>query len=283
MNRTAVALAVFGLLGLGRGSDARAIAPPSTAPTRSPLTFAYLPRGLTADPPPPALTWDDFEESYLYESPRHDRWTVTTTGIGFENNGFDFCQKIPRDLKPKFQQLTLDSAKAATRVATLRGGPKLFAWLFSNEGVAAVVMSARTKRANVSALVECSTGRAVVASGTMNARSLATMYTDPTIGGSLFMTNWAAASKPDFFTQSFSAADGALKVSLLNDPRSSRGIEVAGTEHVVVRQRKALLERSGSSLTLTWLEREGVSVVMQSRYPLPELLKIANGLTVSAQ
>jgi hypothetical protein len=281
MKRTAIVFAVVASTLLAVGSSAGAVNPPVNAP-RSPITVDYLPAGLKADPPPLPLTWDDFQESYLYESPAHDRWTVGTTGFYFEASGNDGCRLIPKELRPKYTRVRLDPKRGPFRVAVLSGGPELFQWLFSNEGVAFVSMPERTKGTPVSALIECSSGKAAISKGKLSVRSLTRVFRDATLNGALFMTNFASASKPEFFTQSFSGPNGSVLVSLVTDPRSQRGIEVAGTEHVTAKQRTALVERSGTDIKLTLIERERVAVVLQSAsYPLEELVKIANGLTVS--
>ncbi len=253
------------------------------------MKFGYLPDGFTVGPLGPGLSWDDFQESFLYENPLHNRWTVFVSGFFFD--GANPCRAIPKSLRPRFSKIKLtreeqidgrvQSETHTVRTAYLIGGPGLAKWIFAGEQpLVAVQLPSYQTRTQISALIACNGGASIVASGRLTTKQLSALFRDSTDKGKLIMTDHAPSSNPEISARTLTGPTGLIRVSVSSDPRTDRGIEIAGTEHIMVRNHNAQVIRSDSHITLLWIDQPGLLVSVEGTgVAIDELVKVGAGIS----
>jgi hypothetical protein len=253
------------------------------------MKFDYLPEGFTVGPLQMGLNWHDFQESFLYENPSHNRWTVFASGFFFA--GANPCNQIPKSLRPRFSKIklkrnenvngTIQSETHTVRTAHLVGGPALAKWIFAGEQpLVAVKLPDYQTRKQVSALIACDGGASIIASGQLTTKQLSALFRDSTDQGKLIMTDWASASNPVLSARTLTGPAGAIRVEVSQDPRTQRGLEIAGAEHITVRNHRAQLIRSQGNITLAWIDQPGLLVTVGGfDIAIEELVKVAAGMS----
>ena len=271
-----------------------------TTPTAAPIApnpyvridtmkFSYLPDGFTVGSLGPGLSWDDFQESFFYENPSHNRWALFASG--FFLTGANPCAEIPKSLHPRFSKIKLtreeqingrvQSETHTVRTAYLSGGPALAKWIFAGEQpLVAVQHPSYQTRTQISALIACNGGASIVASGRLTTKQLSALFRDSTDQGKLIMTDHAPSSNPEISTRTLIGPTGLIRVSVSSDPRTDRGIEIAGTEHIMVRNHNAQVIRSDSHITLLWIDQPGLLVSVEGTgVAIDELVKVGAGIS----
>jgi hypothetical protein len=253
------------------------------------MKFDYLPEGFTVGPLQMGLNWHDFQESFLYENPSRNRWTVFASGFFFD--GANPCNQIPKSLRPRFSKIkltrdenvngTIQSETRTVRTAHLVGGPALAKWIFAAEQPQVVVKLPNYQtRKQVSALIACDGGASIVASGQLTTKQLSALFRDSTDQGKLIMTDWASASNPVQSARTLTGPAGSIRVEVSEDPRTSKGLGIAGAEHITVRNHRAQLIRSQGNITLAWIDRPGLLVTVGGfDIAIEELVKVGAGIS----
>lgn len=292
--RTPLALTTLLALALCGANPSPVLAQTTTtsapAARPDPVSFGYLPAGFAVAPVVSPLNWDDFSESYLYESASRADWTVSTTGAAFADA--NPCKQIPAAFRPVIARTRLTFVDQdgtpetrTERVAVFSGGAAVRRWLFDGDtAVTPLKLSKKAKTSSISALVACSTGTALIAQGRLTRAQLAARYRDPSMGGALVMTDWAPASNPVEYYRSVSGVQGNVDINIESDPRTVDWFPFIGSERATVRGTTALVRRDkAGEVAVLWFASPGRLVtVSSSTVPLDELVKIANGLTVPA-
>ncbi len=167
------------------------------------------------------------------------------------------------------------------RTAHLIGGQAMAKWIFAGEQpLVAVQLPNYQTRTQISALIACNGGASIVASGRLTPRELSALFRDPTDKGKLIMTDHAASSNPEISRRTLNGSTGLIRVSVSSDPRTDRGIEIAGTEHIVVRNHSAQVIRSQSQITLLWIDQPGLLVSVEGTgVAIDELVKVGAGIS----
>lgn len=253
------------------------------------MKFDYLPEGFTVGPLQMGIIWDDFQESFLYENPSHKRWTVFASGFFFA--GANPCNQIPKSLRPRFSKIkltrdenvdgTIQSETHTVRTAHLVGGPALAKWIFEgDQPLVAVKLPDYRTRKQVSALITCDGGASIIASGQLTTKQLSALFRDSTDQGKLIMTDWASASNPVLSARTLTGPAGSIRVEVSQDPRTQKGLEIAGAEHITVRNHRAQLIRSQGNITLAWIDQPGLLVTVGGfDIAIEELVKVGAGIS----
>jgi hypothetical protein len=265
-------------------------APTVTTPVRpnGPFVFGYLPPGYAVGPVEQPATYDDVQSSYLYESNTHDRWAVSVSGISSPDGRY--CTAIPKALRPTISTDRLARAVAAGgiseprtgKVAMLRGGVAVTSWFFDDRSIVNVRPPSLGPLVHVSALISCSTGATIVASGRLTKTDLVRLFADPTGRGALTMTDYASALNPNISEQMLLTTNGSIRVVLATDPRTDRGMAIAGPNPARVHGHPALVDRESAALSISWIERPGKRVTVESTTSsLAELVKVGDGIAIA--
>jgi hypothetical protein len=253
-----------------------------------PVRFGYLPDGFTVGPVDPQISWDDFQESSLYESKNRREWAVWVSGFAFP--GGNFCQRIPKSLRPSVATTRLaridqsgNLEQRTERTALLRGGASVSGWFFGGDApLVPLRPPSQEKSQQISALVVCSSGASVISSGRLTRSQLVERFRDTTHAGSLVMTEFAPASNPVRSRRLLTGPTGIVDVVVSTDPRTLDGIARAGTDRSTVRGKPAVVAVDERGVSLRWFERPGLLVTVQSATVTPaDLVRIGAGMTVS--
>jgi hypothetical protein len=269
----------FALIGTCTHWVSLAHAQVARAPEPGKVTLDYLPGGLTLQAKEPGLSFDDFEESFVYTARNRRNVFVYATGVFFDDGKNQCGRNIPFGVLVKPVSLRINGKRAS---ALYLRGVNLYQFLFPDGAFAKPNQPHPVKP--ISALLNCKGHDVAVSLGTvLSADALARRVENATKADpKLVMTEWHAPGNTSRETLAWLGDNRSVTVETFWDQRTPEGLVFFGNNRTTVKGTAALIEQDGDCTSLEWIAQPGARVRLQGcRISAVEVRKIADGITVA--